>query len=297
MLLNIAALLVLLGSGEERERRKPVAVGFRCVDVGLPTRARFEEYSEESLGTLDFECSLDLCLDSEEVTPEKKFERLASQAQKSGKWADALFRHMARLDWGRFLGHVYQRAASLGPDEWGAVSGATRSRQKASPEMKEPPKKLIRLFFEQAQHSKDPGVRAWMASWFRQPWATVEQALTLAKQLPREDEPKPRSAILDVQLSHNDLKTNKVVRDFLRGPLELNVLERLYKGYPALIEGNRYDFLPELRALRARLAAEKDKRKTYEARQGIELLDEMIPALEKKKEENAPICPARKGGQ
>jgi len=296
MLLNAAVLVVLLGSGEERRRILPSRSG--CAAVGLPTCERFEEYSEDSLGTLNFSCSLGLCLDAEDVTSEKKFERLALQAQKSGKWAEELFKHMAMLDWERFLSYVYQRADSFGWNEWAGVSVATRYGQKASPEMKELPPKLTRLFFEQAQHSEAPVVRAWMASWFREPWATVEQALTLAKKLPKEDEPHPRAAILAVQLSHNDPKTNKVVRDFLRGPLELEVLKGLRWGSPPpLRDGNRYDFLPELLALRARLGAEKDKRKRNEAREGIELLDEMIPELEKMKEENAPICPARQGGK
>jgi hypothetical protein len=297
MLLNAAVLVVLLGSGEER--RRSVAYRSGCAAVGLPTRARFEEYSEESLGTLNFSCSLSLCLDAEDVTPEKKFERLALQAQKSEKWAEELFRPMAMLDWERFLGYVYQRAASFGPIEWGAVSRATRFRQKAFPEMKEPPRKLTRLFFEQAQHGKIAWQRAWMASWFRQPWATLEQALTLARQFPKENVTDPRAVILAVLLSHDDPRTNKVVRDFLRGPVDLEVLESMYVGYPppAFVDENRYDFLPELRALRARLVAEKDMLKTYEARQGLESLDEMISDLEKKKEENAPICPARKGGK
>ena len=167
--------------------------------------------------------------------------------------------------------------------------------------MKAPPVRLARLFFEQALRTEDPFARRVMISWLREPSATVEQALAIAKRLPQEDNPNVREAILKVQLTHDDPRTNKVVRDFLRGPLELKVLNGLCKGYPVdrafFAEQNRHDFLPDLRALRDRLAAEKDVRKRYEAREGLELLDELIPALEKKKEANAPTCPARRAQQ
>lgn len=306
MLLGSAVLAVLIASGDETRRpvRGGVYESWGCAEVGLPSRSRFEDYQVQPSGTLatkDFICALALYVDSPDITPKEKFDHLASQARRGEKWNAELSSYLAELDWKRYLDDIYLRAGSLRPDEWVAVSRNAGAHRGAHPEMKEPPARLARLFFEQALRSEDPGARGEMLSWFEEPWATIEQALAIAKRLPREDEPGLRTEILRVQLSHDDTRTNKVVRDFLRGPLELKVLEDLCKGYPVdrspLVRDNRYDFLQDLRALRARLAAEKDMRKTYEARQGIELLDEVIPALEKKKQENAPICPARKSGK
>lgn len=307
MLLSSAVLAVLIASGDET--RRPVLGGvyesWGCAEVGLPSRSRFEDYQVQPSGTLatkDFICALALYVDSPGITPEEKFSHLASQARRGEKWGAALSGYMAKLDWKRYLNEVYQRAGSLRPDEWLAVSFETATYSAAHPEMeKEFPPRLARLFYEQALHNSNVGVRHRMTSWLARPWATVEQALALARRLPEEDDPDVRSMILWVQASHDDPRTNIVLRDFLRGPYELPVLVGLSQGYKhigsVLVAFNRHDFLPDLGALRDRLAAEKDVRKRYEARQGVELLDKLIPVLEKKKEENAPICPARRSGK
>lgn len=269
--------------------------------MGWPTRSRFEDYPDDDVRTKDFTCALGLYLDSPEITPKDKFDHLASQARRGEKWNTKLSRYLAELDWERYLNDVYRRAGSLRSDEWVAVSRSMAAHRRTHPEMKEPPVRLARLFFEQALRSEDAGARGEMFSWFEEPWATIEQALAIAKRLPHEDEPGLRAAILRVQLTHDDPRTKKVVSDFLRGPLEFEVLKDLCKGYPVdrafFAEQNRHDLLPDLRALRDRLSVEKDVRRRYEAREAVKLLDELIPVLEKKKEANAPTCPARRSQQ
>jgi len=304
MPLSAAVLAVLLASGDEARRsvRGGVYEKSGCAEVGWPTRSRFEDYPDDDLRTKDFTCALGLYVDSPDITPKEKFDHLTAQARKGEKWNDALNSYIAKLDWTRYLDDVYRRADSLSRDEWLEVSGNTRTHRKTHPEMKEPPPRLERLFFAQALHNENLWVRLVMISWFDEPWATTEQALALAlaiaQQLPQADEPGIRSDILKVQMTHDDPRTNKIVRDFLRGPLEFEVLKGLCKGYPVarafFAEQNRHDFLPDLRALRDRLAAEKDVRKRFEAREAVKLLDELIPVLEKKKEANAPTCPARR---
>lgn len=302
MSLGAAVLAVLLASGDEARHpvRGGIFEGWGCAEVGWPTRSRFEDYPDDDVRTKDFTCALGLYLDSPEITPKEKFDHLASQARRGEKWNTKLSRYLAELDWERYLNDVYRRAGSLRPDEWVAASDNTRAHREAHPEMK-PPVRLARLFFEQALRTKDSFTRRVMISWLREPWATIEQALAIAKRLPQEDNPNVREAILKVQLTHDDPRTNKVVREFLRGPLEFEVLKDLCKGYPVdrafFAEQNRHDFLPDLRALRDRLSVEKDVRRRFEAREAVKLLDELIPVLEKKKEANAPTCPARRSQQ
>lgn len=121
----------------------------------------------------------------------------------------------------------------------------------------------------------------------------IKHALAFAARLAVEESSSAREEILIAQLWFNDPRTNKVVRDFLRGPPELSVLYELCDGGrdAPFVARNRYDFLPDLKALRARLpleiAAEKDIRKRSQTKPGIEkamrLLDEVIPALEQRK--------------
>jgi len=270
-----------------------------CAEVGLPTRSRFEDFPADGLATLetkDFTCAVALYLDSSGIARELKFKHLASQARRGDKWGTALGEFMAELDWQMYVDYIYRHSEVLGPGEWErACRGAARHYQK-SPAVKAYPPRLLRLFFEQAQRNGEPGTRLCMTSTFNEPQVPVEQALTLAKRMSVEESATVRGTILRVQTQHDDSRTNRVIREFLRGPVDLTPLELLCRGdhieHSGLVERNRYDFLPDLQALRERLATEKDVRKRFEAKKAIAILEPAIAALEKRKKENAPICPA-----
>lgn len=300
--------IALHASGDEDPRRRAVQGGifdgWRCAEVGFPTMPRFEDYTKSSYGTLatkDFICALGLYLDSPDITHGEKFDHLASQARRGEEWNKALSPYLAEMDWERYLEDVYRRARSFRPDEWTTVARAMGVHLREDPQKRAPPEKLLRLFFEQALRSETSWVRGTMIRWFEGPWATVEQAVAIAKRLPLEDAPHIREAILRVLVTHDDPRTNKVVRDFLRGPLEFEVLKGLCQRdsstEPFLGNQNRHDFLPELRALRDRLAGVTDVRKRYEAREAMKILDQLIPSLQAKKDANAPTCPDRRPKQ
>ena len=90
-----------------------------------------------------------------------------------------------------------------------------------------------------------------------------------------------------VQTQHNDPRTNRVVRGALRGTPEHALLDGLHTS--SLVERNRYDFLPDLRALRERLAHERDVRKKQEANELEKEVGKAIEALEERKAQKAPI--------
>jgi hypothetical protein len=85
----------------------------------------------------------------------------------------------------------------------------------------------------------------------------------------------------------NTTEFNTVLKKLIFEKVELDAIECVNKF--SFDKHNRYDFLPELKQLRASLKKEKDPAKIGLQKSLIEQLEKTIPVLETKKAENAPI--------
>jgi hypothetical protein len=317
MLFSIVVVTILMGPGDQT--RKPVRGGFyekwNChVFDGWKTLPPFERFLDQEFGTKEFSCAVALYLDSPDVTPELKFEHLAFYANKSEKWGVALASDMAELDWAKYIERTYKRAQSLSQSEWLELCRLAEERERLAELLApghqkegrpaerqevdgEPSPRMLRLYYEVAKRSNYAIMPDCM---FDNPYTTLDQALILARRFAAEEDGPyytlRKGAILRTLTRFDAARTNKVIRDFLRGPLEHGLLERLCDGIPidraALVVRARYDFLPDLQALRTRLSAQKEIHKKNKERdaaghleEGIDLLDQVIPALEKKKQQ------------
>lgn len=299
----IAAILI----GSPAPERHPVRGGF--FDAGGCERLEgwkvlppFEEVSGDALGdTMEFKCALALYLDSQQVTDAQKFEHLAKQALRGEKWAVALSEPMARLDFSGHQHFILKHAKSLQPAVWYRTclmasgwrfDGGPRASDVADRWKKTP--WVPRLFYEQALHSQDDKVRHCMTGYFNNSSTTEAEARGFASRLSVEEAPEVRARIFSVQLWLHNSRVNKLVRDFLGGPLEFEVLDELCGSSSKFLAAKRYDFLPDLKALRARLpgviAAENDVRRKNQVKKDAERvmgdLDILIAALEKKQAED-----------
>ena len=304
MLLAILIAETLLGSPEHD--RRPVRGGL--YDTGGCERLEgwnvlppFEEVSGEALGdTMEFKCALALYLDSPDATDGQKFEHLAKQALRGENWAAALSQPMARLDFERYQDFIVRHAKALQPAAWyeaclilvgpgpGGEPGRGGSERSHST-------KLLRPFYDQAFQSPSPKVRDCMTARFNNSAITEAQARAFAGRLSVEETPSVRAELLNLQLWVNSPRTNRVILDFLRGPVEYEVLHHLCRSFwsegSTFVKASRYDFLPDLKGLRARLpdaiAGETDVRRKHQvkkdAEKAMEDLDVLIAALEKKR--------------
>ena len=303
MLLCMAIVAVLVPA--ETPPREPVPGGVyekrECARLHHLITAEFEDFPEDELKarpSVDFECAMALFLDPPDMTPKQKFDYLLVQARRSEKRGVALARYMVALDRKRYYEYIYERASKFGPEQWEAAVDAAGCSSDPNGERPQCPPRLLRLFFAQALHSESLTVRHKMLFSFENPNLSAEEALAFAKRLDVEEGPFIRTDILLTETHRNDSVANGVIREFLRGPLDFKALEKLcnYHGQfgSGLVLRNRYDFLPDLKALRARLAAEKDVRRKHEAKEAIAILDPTIEKLEELKEAGAPICPPSK---
>lgn len=208
---------------------------------------------------------------------------------------------MARLDFSGHQHFILKHARTLQPAVWYRTClmalGWRSDGDPRAPDIADRWKKtpwVPELFYEQALHSQDDKVRHCMTGYFNNSSTTEAQARGFASRLSVEEAPTVRARILSVQLWLHNSRVNKLIRDFLGGPLEFEVLDELCGSSSTFVAAKRYDFLPDLKALRARLpeviASERDVRRKHQVKKDAEEamgdLDILIAALEKKKAED-----------
>lgn len=267
---------------------------WRCGERYIPGKElEFDRFPDSELKTPSFRssaiaCSMARFLDRNDLSDAQKFDRLVRQAGRSGKWGATMFEWMARLDWDRFDRYLQSRNGKFQPEElieltgeWDNWLGARKSPFT---------KQLRNLLVEHALHHPEERVRAYAMGYIEQHDISPEEALSFYARLPFESNRNIRETIIDALAHFNLPATNKLLRDFLKGPLEPKLLPQVCSE--ELVKYGRYDLLPDLYALRQRLASEKDVRKQQEAREILESVDKGIKALEELKRRKAPIAGA-----
>jgi hypothetical protein len=106
----------------------------------------------------------------------------------------------------------------------------------------------------------------------------------LLMSLKLEPDQRVKVRIYGTLLRYNNVGLNKEVSIFIAGMEKFDlVISDNLTAY------NRYDFLPELYTLRKRMQAETNPLRKTDSEQILKTLTDVIPYLEKKKTENAPI--------
>ena len=260
----------------------------RCNERYLPAKDReFDTFPEEWLQTGDFDCAVARYLDMNKAVPERAFQHLAEEANRSDKRGAALFHWMAGLDWDAFGKYIASRVRSLRSEEIGELHSKWDywSKGRTFPSMSDFREQL----YERGLHDSDEKVRRSALGFATTHGLTLNEAITLARRLPQEPDSEIGQTILMGQTYFNHPTTNRVVRDYLRGPPEPEVLEWFCDE---LVDHSRYDFLPDLNAVRRRLESEKDVKKYHEAYDALEAVKKGIAALEDLKRKNVPIAGA-----
>lgn len=286
-----------LESGRERDTESVSALrgeqwrSMRCEERYLPGKEQeFELFNEDRLDSAALSCAMARFLDCEGVTSNQKFEHLAEQSMRSGKWGAAMFGWMVKLNWERFEEYLISRGKGLRPEEivrlsgpygWGIWVQGRKSRATAH---------LKRVLFERAMTERDEEVRRYAMGFVSRYHPTLEEAIALGRRLPEETDTGARQAIIDAQTWHDNPITNRILRTSLKGSLEASIIECLCQY--DLIEHNRYDFLPELYSLRQRFANERDASRREEAQRVLKAVRNGIEALEELQRQKAPIAPA-----
>ncbi len=265
----------------------------RSPSVGPKEDPVLEAIRRSSEEQVDFGFAVRRLIDDPRWTTGEKFEFLANEGERSGGRGSVVVYFLASLDWSGFVAYVSQRDKLLTSAEWHSVCVAAAGHRKeqggetGTDGGSEYQERFLRLFLERVWHESDLEARVCMIATLNCAGVTVKQALALSGLLATETDPSVREEILLVQTQHNDSRTNAVVRNALRGPLERSFVHGLPTS--SLVDRNRYDFLPDLRELRRRLAQEGDVRRKLEASQLERDVAKAIEVLEEKKARGAPI--------
>jgi hypothetical protein len=265
----------------------------RCEDApGRSMNLELPGAGESDPSKLSVRCGVARFLDREDLTDDEKFKHLALLAKRSGKWGAATLGWMSMFSQERFEEYVVSRGDSFraeevmrlcGSDGWDIMLRGKRSSNTA---------KVKSILFHRAMKEPDPQVRAYALGFVSNHAPTLEESLALARKLGGllESESGSREAIIAAQVWHDHPDTNRIVRKALAEPLEPSILGILCEY--DLVRQNRYDFLPDLYALRKRLEDEKDIVKRDASREALAAVNRGIAALEDLKRKGAPIAGA-----
>jgi hypothetical protein len=145
---------------------------------------------------------------------------------------------------------------------------------------------LSNTITDNALSQKDNAIRNFLLASIARS-GTFKEISRIKVLLNKETSPGCRRQIFKALCRYKNNANDSILKTSLENFSESNVINRWLES--GLQEYSRYDFLPELYALKSRLEKVKDVTKVAEAKETLEILKTVIPYLEQKKAENAPI--------